>query len=85
MGWYSAIGRPLFFALPPETAHRIAGAMLGSPLPWGRIGHAVDDPSLRTTATGKPVSNETAATSNVAAPSGAARWSVPGGNSDVIS
>ena len=29
--------------------------------------------SLRTTASGRPVCNETAATSNVAAPSGAAR------------
>ncbi len=41
MGWYSAVGRPLFFALPPETAHRLAGTMLGLPLPWARIGHAV--------------------------------------------
>ena len=57
MGWYSAIGRPLFFALPPETAHRLAGAMLGSPLPWARIGHAVDDPSLRTTVAGLPLRN----------------------------
>ena len=46
MGWYSAIGRPLFFALPPETAHRLAGSMLGLPLPWARIGHALDDPVL---------------------------------------
>ncbi len=44
MGWYSAVGRPLFFALSPETAHRLAGAMLGLPLPWARIGDAVDDP-----------------------------------------
>ncbi len=47
MGWYPALGRPLFFALPPERAHRIAGGMLGLPLPWRRIGHAVDDPRLR--------------------------------------
>ena len=29
MGWYSAVGRPLFFAVSPETAHRLAQAMLG--------------------------------------------------------
>ena len=49
MGWYSAVGRPLFFALPPETAHRVAGALLGLPLPWARMGGAVDDPALATT------------------------------------
>jgi dihydroorotate dehydrogenase len=57
MGWYSAVGRPLFFALPPETAHRLAGAMLGLPLPWARIGHASDDPSLRTTVAGLTLRN----------------------------
>ncbi|MGB7806750.1 MAG: tRNA-dihydrouridine synthase [Actinomycetota bacterium] len=48
MGWYAAVGRPLFFALPPETAHRVACAALGLPLPWSRIGHAADEPSLAT-------------------------------------
>jgi dihydroorotate dehydrogenase len=57
MGWYSAVGRPLFFALPPESAHRLAGAMLGLPLPWARIGHPTDDPSLRTTVAGLPLRN----------------------------
>jgi dihydroorotate dehydrogenase len=57
MGWYSAVGRPLFFALPPETAHRLAGAMLGLPLPWARIGHTVDDASLRTTVAGLELPN----------------------------
>ncbi len=57
MGWYSAVGRPLFFALPPESAHRLAGAMLGLPLPWSRIGGAVDDPSLRTSLAGLPLRN----------------------------
>jgi dihydroorotate dehydrogenase len=57
MGWYSAVGRPLFFALPPETAHRLAGAMLGLPLPWGRVGHAADEPSLNTTVAGLPLRN----------------------------
>ncbi len=46
MGWYPAVGRPLFFALPPETAHRLAGTLLGLPLPWRRIGHAADDVRL---------------------------------------
>jgi len=41
--------------------------------------------SLRTTASGRPVFNETAATSSVAAPSGAARWSVLGGKRRVTS
>jgi dihydroorotate dehydrogenase len=57
MGWYSAVGRPLFFALQPETAHRLAGAMLGLPLPWARIGHAVDDTALATTVAGLPLRN----------------------------
>ena len=57
MGWYSAIGRPLFFALPPETAHHLAGAMLGLPLPWARVGHADDDPVLATTVAGLPLRN----------------------------
>jgi dihydroorotate dehydrogenase len=57
MGWYSAVGRPLFFALPPETAHQLAGAMLGLPLPWGPIGGAVDDPVLATTVAGLSLRN----------------------------
>jgi dihydroorotate dehydrogenase len=57
MGWYSAVGRPLFFALSPEAAHRLAGAMLGLPLPWARIGHAVEDPCLAATLGGIPLRN----------------------------
>jgi dihydroorotate dehydrogenase len=57
MGWYSAVGRPLFFALPPETAHRVAGASLRLPLPWRRIGGAIDDPVLGTTLAGIPLRN----------------------------
>ncbi len=57
MGWYSAVGRPLFFALPPEAAHRVARAALTLPLPWARIGHATDDPSLATTLAGIPLRN----------------------------
>ena len=57
MGWYSAVGRPLFFALPPETAHRVAGATLRLPLPWRRIGGAIDDPRLEATLAGIPLRN----------------------------
>jgi dihydroorotate dehydrogenase len=57
MGWYPAVGRPLFFALPPETAHRLAGAMLGLPLPWRRIGHTLEDPRLRVELVGIPLRN----------------------------
>jgi dihydroorotate dehydrogenase len=46
MGAYQAIGRPLLFALPPETAHRFAGTLLRLPLPWVTIGGAVDHPAL---------------------------------------
>ncbi len=57
MGWYAAVGRPPFFSLPPETAHRIALALLGLPLPWARIGRASRDPALRTTLCGLPLAN----------------------------
>jgi len=57
MGWYPAVGRPLFFALPPEKAHRLAGAMLGLPLPWRRIGHTLEDPRLRVELAGIPLRN----------------------------
>lgn len=46
MGLYSALGRPVLFALPPETAHRIALGMLGLPLPWELIGGARDLPQV---------------------------------------
>ncbi len=46
VGWYRAIGRPAFFALPPEASHRVAMAALALPLPWERIGGAVRDPSI---------------------------------------
>ena len=56
--WYPAIGRPLFFALPPETAHRLATAMLALPLPWRRLGGASNpDPSLATELCGLPLRN----------------------------
>jgi dihydroorotate dehydrogenase len=57
MGWYEAVGRPLFFSLEPERAHRLAIRLLGLPLPWRRIGAAADDPILRTSASGVPLAN----------------------------
>jgi dihydroorotate dehydrogenase len=57
MGWYRAIARPLFFALPPEASHRLAISLLGLPLPWARLGGALHDPSLRTTLAGIPIDN----------------------------
>jgi dihydroorotate dehydrogenase len=47
MGWYEAVGRRVFFAMDPETAHHVALRLLGLPRPWSRVGGAVDDPSLR--------------------------------------
>jgi dihydroorotate dehydrogenase len=43
MGWYEVVGRRAFFALDPETAHRLAIRMLGLPLPWSRIGGVARD------------------------------------------
>jgi dihydroorotate dehydrogenase len=43
--WYGSIGRPAFFALPPEASHRVATALLAVPLPWKRIGGVARDPS----------------------------------------
>ena len=57
MDWYRAVARPLFFALPPEAAHRTAGALLGLPMPWRRIGGVVEDPVLATSLTGVPLRN----------------------------
>ncbi|HTG47435.1 MAG TPA: nitronate monooxygenase [Actinomycetota bacterium] len=57
MGWYEAVGRRAFFALDPETSHRVAQRLLGLPLPWRRIGGASEDPALGTTLTGIPLRN----------------------------
>jgi dihydroorotate dehydrogenase len=57
MGLYRAVGRPLFFALPPEAAHRVAGAVLRLPLPWKAIGGVPDDPDLHVTLAGIPLRN----------------------------
>ena len=45
-GWYGAVGRPAFFAIPPEASHRLATTLLGLPLPWDLIGGAVREPSI---------------------------------------
>lgn len=45
-GWYGAVGRPAFFALPPEASHRLATALLTLPFPWERLGGASRDPSI---------------------------------------
>lgn len=52
MGLYRAVVQPLFFALPPEGAHRLANRLLGLPLPWERIGGAEADPALEVTLAG---------------------------------
>jgi dihydroorotate dehydrogenase len=57
MGWYGSLARPLLFALPPETSHRVAHRLLGLPLPWRRFGRAVEDPRLRTTLAGMQLTN----------------------------
>lgn len=57
MGWYAAVGRPLFFSLPPETAHGVANALLGLPLPWSRIGGRQDDATLATELCGIRLTN----------------------------
>lgn len=57
MGWYRATARPAFFALPPETAHRVALRLLGLPLPWERLGGAVRDLAIRTPLAGIQLAN----------------------------
>ena len=55
--WYRSIARSLFFALPPETAHRLANALLRLPLPWERLGGADRDPALRVRLAGIELAN----------------------------
>jgi dihydroorotate dehydrogenase len=57
MGLYRAVARPLFFAMPPEAAHRIAQALLSLPLPWERVGGRVHDPSLAVNLAGIELAN----------------------------
>src|SRR5438034_9887879 len=55
--WYDAVGRRAFFAMDPDRSHRVALALLGLPLPWRRIGGAIDDPSLVSTLAGVRLRN----------------------------
>src|SRR5206468_10924456 len=57
MGLYRAVGRPLFFALPPEAAHRVAGTVLRLPLPWKAIGGTEEWPILYMEMAGIPLRN----------------------------
>lgn len=57
MGLYRAVAKPVFFALPPEAAHRLANRLLGLPLPWRRMGGVRDDPALRLELAGIPLGN----------------------------
>jgi dihydroorotate dehydrogenase len=57
MGWYDAVGRRVFFSMDPERSHLLALRLLGLPLPWPRIGGAVDDAALTTTLAGIPIRN----------------------------
>src|SRR6266545_455976 len=57
MGLYRAVARPLFYSLPPETAHRLAQSILSLPLPWERIGGTPKDPALRASLAGIELSN----------------------------
>jgi dihydroorotate dehydrogenase len=57
MGWYRSLARPLLFALPPETSHRLAHRMLGLPLPWERLGNSARDPALAVTLAGIRLAN----------------------------
>jgi dihydroorotate dehydrogenase len=57
MGLYWAVVHPLFFALPPEGAHRLANRLLGMPLPWERIGGGISDPVLEVELAGIRLAN----------------------------
>jgi dihydroorotate dehydrogenase len=57
MGWYRSVARPLFFALDPETAHRVALALLRLPLPWRSIGGVEPDLRQGLTLAGIPLRN----------------------------
>ncbi len=56
MGLFRAL-RPLLFSLPPEAGHRLALGALSLPLPWERVGGAVDDPRLRVRVAGLELRN----------------------------
>jgi dihydroorotate dehydrogenase len=60
MGWYSALAKPLFFAVPPEAAHRVAHRLLAMPIPWDRLGGVDREPVLRTDLAGLALENPVA-------------------------
>jgi dihydroorotate dehydrogenase len=57
MGLYRRVARPLFFAIPPEAAHRVTQGLLSLPLPWERIGGVARDGALRASLAGIELSN----------------------------
>ncbi len=57
MGRPWAVGRRIFFAMEPERSHLLAQRLLGLPLPWARIGGAIDDPALVTDLAGVRLRN----------------------------
>ncbi|MGZ4131949.1 MAG: dihydroorotate dehydrogenase 2 [Actinomycetota bacterium] len=57
MGRPWAVGRRIFFAMEPERSHLVAQRLLGLPLPWAKIGGALDDPALETDLAGLHLRN----------------------------
>jgi dihydroorotate dehydrogenase len=57
MGRSWALGRRVFFAMDPETAHDIAQRLLALPLPWQRVGGVPDEPGLATSLAGIRIRN----------------------------
>jgi dihydroorotate dehydrogenase len=57
MGRSWALGRRVFFAMDPETAHGLAQRLLAIPLPWKLIGGVPDDPALATSLAGIRIRN----------------------------
>jgi dihydroorotate dehydrogenase subfamily 2 len=54
---YSSLLRPPLFALPAESAHRLANATLGLPLPWEAIGATPVNPALEVEIAGLKLRN----------------------------
>ncbi|HVF08499.1 MAG TPA: dihydroorotate dehydrogenase 2 [Actinomycetota bacterium] len=55
--WFPAIGRPVFFAMPPEAAHQVAMSLLALPAPWTRLGGAHPGDRLETDLAGLRLRN----------------------------
>jgi dihydroorotate dehydrogenase len=53
----SRIATTALLRLPPETAHRAAGVLLGLPLAWERVGGAPSDEALRVSLAGIDLPN----------------------------